>query len=140
MCELQHMHLFPTETDWSWYFLRSAFNKFADFDKSHTVENLADNSKFSGRSSMYIKKSSGLNIDPWGTPVSTGAYLECWPLRATLCCLSLKKLWNNLSKFPEIPRVSSLYKRPSCQTLSSALEILRKMPLTLSVGLWSKSE
>ena len=45
-------------------FLRSAFNKFADFDKSHTVENLADNSKFSGRSSMYIKKSSGLNIDP----------------------------------------------------------------------------
>ena len=53
-------------------FLRSSFNKFADSDKLYTAENnevssannLADNSNFSGRSLMYIKKSSGLNIDP----------------------------------------------------------------------------
>ena len=44
------------------------------------------------------------------TSASTGAHLECWSLRTTLCCLSLRKLWKNLSKFPEIPRVSSLYK------------------------------
>ena len=51
-------------------FSRSSFNKFADSDESCTVEssevssanNLADESKFSGRS--YIKKSSGPNIDP----------------------------------------------------------------------------
>ena len=46
-------------------FLRSSFNKFADSDKLYTVENnevssannLADDSKFSGRSLMCIKKS-----------------------------------------------------------------------------------
>ena len=55
-----------------WYIFRSSFNKFADSDKSHNVENnevssannLADDSKFSGRSMMYIKKSSGPNINP----------------------------------------------------------------------------
>ena len=48
-------------------FLRSSFNKFAD---SYTVENNevlsvnhVDDSKFSGRSLMYIKKTSGPNID-----------------------------------------------------------------------------
>ena len=49
-------------------FLRSSFNKFAD---SYTVENnevssanyIDDDSKFSGRSLMYIKKTSGPNID-----------------------------------------------------------------------------
>ena len=131
-----------------WCILRSSFNKFADSDKSHTVENnevssannLTDDSKFPGRLLMYIKKSSSPNIDPWGTPASTGTHLECCPLRTTLCCLSLRKLWNNLSKFPEIPKVSSLYKRLSCQTLSNALEISRKRPITSSDGLWSKSE
>ena len=52
-------------------FLRS-FNKFEDSDKSHTVENnevssantLADDSKFSGTSLMYIKESSDPNINP----------------------------------------------------------------------------
>ena len=53
-------------------FLRSSFNKFADSDKLYTVENnevssadnLADDSKFSGRSLIYIKKSRGPYIDP----------------------------------------------------------------------------
>ena len=57
--------------------LRSPLNKFADSVKSHTVENdelpstnnIAEDSKFSERSLIYIKKSSGLNTDPWGTPV-----------------------------------------------------------------------
>ena len=46
------------------FFFRSSFNKFADSDKSYTVENnevssannLAYDSKFSGGSLMYIKK------------------------------------------------------------------------------------
>ena len=53
-------------------FLRSSFNKSADSDKLYTVENnevssannLTYDSKFSGRSLMYIKKSSGPKIDP----------------------------------------------------------------------------
>ena len=65
-------------------FLKS-FNKFEDSGKSHTVENnevssaniLADDSKFSGTLLMYIKESSGPNIDPSGTPANTGAHLEC---------------------------------------------------------------
>ena len=81
-------------------FSRSLFNKFADSDKLHTVENnevsssnnLADHSEFLGRSLMHIKKSSGANIDPWVTLTSTGAHLERWPLRTTLCCLSIRKL------------------------------------------------
>ena len=53
-------------------FLRSSFNEFADSDKSYNVEynevssasNLADDSKFSRRPLMYMKKSSGPNINP----------------------------------------------------------------------------
>ena len=30
---------------------------------------------------MYIKKSSGPNIDPQGTPASTDAQLKFWPLK-----------------------------------------------------------
>ena len=37
-----------------------------------------------------------------------------------------------------MPRISSLYKRPLCQTLSNALEMSRKVPLTSSGGLWLK--
>ena len=52
-------------------FLRSSFNEFADSDKSYTVENnevssannLVDDSKFSGRLLMYIKKSNDPNLD-----------------------------------------------------------------------------
>ena len=79
-------------------------------------------------------------MDPCGTPANTGAHMECWPLRTTLCCLLLKKLSNNLSKLPEIPIVSSLKMRPSCHTLSKALEISRKLLLTSRDGHSSKSE
>ena len=71
------------------FFLRSSFNKFANFDKSYTVENnkvssasnLAGDSKFLGRSLMYIKKSNDCNIGPWGTAATTGAHLEYWSLK-----------------------------------------------------------
>ena len=137
-------HHFPIESP-SWYFLRSSFNKFAYSDKSHTVENnevssannLADDSKFCGRSLMYIKKSSGPNIDPWGNPARTEAHLVCWRLRPTFCCLSRRKLWLNFLTYQEF---LVYIKRPSCQTLSTTLKMSGKIPLTSSVGLWSKSE
>ena len=49
-----------------------------------SANNLADDSKFSGRSLMYVKNGSGPNIDPSGRPASTEAHLEC--------CLLLRKL------------------------------------------------
>ena len=69
MSELNNFFHLKAHSD---IFLRSSFNKFADSDKSYTVEynevssanNLADDSKFSGRSLMYIKKSSGPNTNP----------------------------------------------------------------------------
>ena len=69
MSELNNIFYLKAHSD---VFLRSPFNKFADYDKSYTVENkgvslannLADDSKFSGISLMYIKKTSGPNIEP----------------------------------------------------------------------------
>ena len=39
-----------------------------------SANNLGDDFKFSGRSLMYIRKISGSNIDPSGTPASIGAH------------------------------------------------------------------
>ena len=91
------------------------------------------------RSFIYTKKSKGPSIEPCGTPARTGDQFEDWQLRTTLWNLSLRKLWKSVGKLPEIPTVSSLYSNPSCQTLSKAFEISKKLALTSSEGLWSKS-
>ena len=56
------------------------------------ANNLGFETKFSGKSFMYIKKSNGPRIEPWGTPASTFVHVEYWPLRTTLCFLSLRKV------------------------------------------------
>ena len=33
--------------------------------------------KFSNKSVMYIRKSSGPRIEPWGTPASTLVHVDC---------------------------------------------------------------
>ena len=43
------------------------------------------------------------------------------------------------SNSPSAPYDFNLKKRPSCQTLSNALEMSRKTPLTSTVGLLSKA-
>ena len=85
-----------------------------------------------------MRKSNDPNIEPCGTPARIGAQSESWPLRTTLWCLSLRKLRNRFSRFPDIPRDSNFYSNPSCHTFSNAFEISKKWPLTSSDGLWSK--
>ena len=63
-----------------------------------SANNLGFETKFSGKSFMYIKKSNGPRIQSWGTPASSSVHVECWPL--TLCSLSLKKLVKVSSKSP----------------------------------------
>ena len=85
--------------------------------------NFAKDSKLSGRSFIYTKKSKGPSIEPCGTPARIGDQFEDWPLRTTLWSLSVRKLWKSLCKLLELPTVSSLYSNPSCQTLPKAFEI-----------------
>ena len=98
--------------------LRSSFNVFAEKVGSCTVEN------------KEVSSENNLRI---------GAQFECLPLTTTLWYLSLRKLRKRLRSFSKIPIDTSLYSRPSCHTLSNALEISKKFPRTSSDGLWSKS-
>ena len=41
---------------------------------------------------------------------------------------------NRIRTFPEIPIDSSLYKRPSCHTMSNTFEISKKFPLLQVMG------
>ena len=45
---------------------------------------LTEDSKPSGRSFMYIRKSNGPKIDPCGTPANNDNQFEHWPLSTTL--------------------------------------------------------
>ena len=56
-----------------------------------SANNLGFETEFAGKSFMYIKKSNGPRIEPWGTPASTFVHVEYWPLRITLCF----SLWEN---------------------------------------------
>ena len=52
--------------------------------KCHLRRVLTVDSKLSGRSFMYIRKSNGPNIKPCGTPARTDNQFEHWPLSTTL--------------------------------------------------------
>ena len=56
-------------------------------------------------------------MEPWGTPANTFSQVEQWPFRITL--------WNLFDKQLLIRFDRSLNNKPSCQTLSNALEISR---------------
>ena len=47
-------------------------------------KSLTEDSKPSGRSFMYIRKSNGTNIEPCGIPASTDDQFEHWRLSTTL--------------------------------------------------------
>ena len=68
-----------------------------------SANNLGYETKFSGKSFMYIKKSNGPRIEPWGTPTSTFVHVEYWSLRVTLCFFYLRKLVKVSSKSPPTP-------------------------------------
>ena len=77
--------------------LKSSFKFFADKFLSNIIEkrnvspanSLEFETRFSDKSFIYIKESSGPRIEPWGTPASTLTHVEFWPFRNTLCFLSL---------------------------------------------------
>ena len=55
---------------------------------------------------------------------------EYSPFGRTRCFLFDKKSVIKFRSFSDIPFCLNLYKRPLCHTLSNALEISRKTPLT----------
>ena len=98
--------------------------------KASSANNLGFEDKSSDRSLIYIKKNSGPRIDPWGTPARTLVQDDVWPLRTTLCLRFFRKHFIKQRRFSEIPYWFNLSMRPSCHTLSKALDISRKTPLT----------
>ena len=73
---------------------------------------------------MYSSKSVGPQMVPWGTPALTGYSCEHLPSRTTWSHLLLRKEEIRTNIWPEIPYDLSLWRRPRCQTLSKALDIL----------------
>ena len=76
----------------------------------------------SERSKMYIRKSVGPRIEPWGTPTLTGYSCEGLPFRTTQ--LSITEKIRNKAKYLTLNSIRlSLWRRPTCQTLSKALDL-----------------
>ena len=59
-----------------------------------SANNFAEDSKLSGRSFIYTKKSKGPSIEPCETPARTGDQFEDWVLRTTLWKL-VQIAWNS---------------------------------------------
>ena len=62
-------------------------------------------------------------MDPWGTSALTGCSCEDFQSRTTQSCLFLRKEELRQNIRPEIPQDLSLWRRPTCQTMSTALDI-----------------
>ena len=89
------------------------------------ANNFAFDERPSAKSFIYIKNRSGPSLEPWGTPGLTSAQEEVYLLRTTLCFLFLKKIDNRFKRLPDMPFCFSLKIRPSCHTLSKALDMVR---------------
>ena len=77
-----------------------------------------------------MRNNKGPKIEPCGTPAVTLSQDECWPFRTTRCFRQERKSRKRFKRFPEIPFWFSLRSKPSCHTLSKALDISKKTPLT----------
>ena len=76
---------------------------------------------------MWIRNNKGPKIEPCGTPAVTLSQDECWPFGTTRCFLQKIK---SCKSFKRLPFWFSLRSKPSCHTLSKALDISKKNPLT----------
>ena len=72
---------------------------------------------------MYSKKSVGPRMDLWGTPALTGYSCEDFPSRTTWSCLLLRIEEIRANIWLENQWDLSLWRRPTSQTLSKALDI-----------------
>ena len=92
-------------------FFKLLFSSFAEVVMSCVKEkrdvSSANNFALEDRSPeklfMYIKNNTGPKKEPWGTPAVTFRHSDVWPLRITLCFLSLKKLDKRFKRLPDIP-------------------------------------
>ena len=90
---------------------KSSFKFFVDKSLSNITEkrdvpsanSLGFETRFWDKSFIYIKKSSGSRIEPWGNPASTLTHVEFWPFRTSLCFLSFRKSAKVFSKLPATP-------------------------------------
>ena len=119
---------------------RSSFNSFAETSTLKTTENsevllstksfVLDNKSFV-KSLIYDKNRSGPRIDPWGTPALTSAHEENWPLKLPFAFCFSESILLNWRVYLKYHFHFNLKIRPTCQTLSKALEISKKTPGTL---------
>ena len=110
---------------------KSLFKGFAEVLTFCTMEkrdgsyakNLAVVDRLSDRSLMWIKNNSDPSMEPWGTPGSILTQGEACPFKITCCFLKLRKSVIIFKILSDIPFCFNLNMRPSCQTLSNALDI-----------------
>ena len=95
-----------------------------------SAKSLVLEDKPSVKSLIYIKNNNGPRVEPWGTPALTSVHEENFPFKTILCFLFIKKCFKTFNKLPDIPFSCNLNIIPSCQTLSNAFAISRKIPLT----------
>ena len=95
-----------------------------------SANNLALVESPSERLFIKIKNNNRPRMETWGTPAMTFVHVEIWPVISTCCFLSLKKSRKSWSKLHDIPCWVNLKILRSCQTLSNALEMSKKTPLT----------
>ena len=109
---------------------KSLFNSFdvvfalraTENNEVSPANNFAFDKRLSARSFIYIKNRNGPSMEPWGTPALTSTQVEVCLLRTTLCFLFLKKFVYRFKRLPDMPFSFSLKIRPSCHTLSKALD------------------
>ena len=73
---------------------------------------------------MYSRRSTESRMDSCWTPALTGYSCEDFPSRTTQSNLLLRKEKIRPNIWDVIPEDLSLWRRPACQTLSKALDIL----------------
>ena len=85
-----------------------------------------------------ITSSDVANTVPCDTPGFTFLQPEVWSFSKTLCFRSLRQHSNKDSKSTSTLQGFNLNKRPLCQTLSNALDMSKKTPVTSTGELLKK--
>ena len=127
-------YIYWFDTNYYLIHLQKCQHRRTEIKDASSAKNFAFDDKPSARSLIRIMKRRGPKIDTRGTPALTPVHEEICPFRITLCFLSFKESDNTLSRLPEIPFCFSSEIKPLCQTLSNAIEISRKTPLTSNLS------
>ena len=77
---------------------------------------------------MYTRKNRGPTIKPTGTPAEISPQWKQYQFKMVCCFRSLRKLLTRKRNCPEIPRCSSIYRRPSRPLLQSTMNLSTGKP------------